>query len=113
MSKSSLPITNIKQILRSVSLFSTFFFHSLWLNEGFATYTMFESVSKMDWDISADMMYRYLTKRFQPAMISDSYKTSRPMHPVSLEHPKNIRDSFDSITYGKGMFYLKYKLQNK
>ena len=74
---------------------------------------MFESVSKMDWDISAGMMYLWIEKRFQPAMISDSYKTSRPMHPVSLDHPLDARDSFDSITYGKGLVYLIYKFQTK
>ena len=73
---------------------------------------MFESVSKMDWDISEGMIYMFIQKRFQPGMILDSYKTSRPMHPVSLEHPLNVRDSFDKITYSKGISYISYKLQN-
>ena len=55
----------------------------------------------------------FIQKRFQPGMIFDSYKNSRPMHPESLDHPLNVRDSFDKITYSKGISYLIYKIQNK
>ena len=74
---------------------------------------MFESVSKMDWDISEDMMYMWIRKRFQKGMISDSYKTSRAMHPESLHHPLNVRDSFDSITYSKGISYFINERQDE
>ena len=74
---------------------------------------MFESVSKMKWDISEGMMYMFLRERFQPGMIFDSYKTSRPMHPESLEHPLNVRDSFDMIAYHKGISYFINKLKMK
>ena len=74
---------------------------------------MFESVSTMKWDISKGMMYMWIRNRFQPGMIFDSYKNSRQMHPESLDHPLDIRDSFDSITYSKGKSYFMNKLKMK
>ena len=81
---------------------------SLWLNEGFATYSMFESISKMDWDISNAMMSRFMTTRFAPVMISDGYETSNPIRPTNLNHPLDIRSQFSSIPYSKGDDYLNY-----
>ena len=67
----------------------------------------------MKWDISEGMMYMFLRERFQPGMIFDSYKTSRPLHLESLEHPLNVRDSFDMIAYHKGISYFINKLKMK
>ncbi|XP_064595778.1 glutamyl aminopeptidase-like [Liolophura sinensis] len=76
----------------------------LWLNEGFASTLMFFAMdhSYPDWKVFAIMV----AEDIFPVMVSDSLEAS---HPVStpVDHPDDIMQSFDLISYNKGMAILR------
>ncbi|XP_048251053.1 glutamyl aminopeptidase-like [Haliotis rufescens] len=76
----------------------------LWLNEGFASILMFFAMDNAypEWNVFAIQVVEYMF----PAMVKDALVTS---HPVSadIEDPNDIHQSFDIISYNKGMAVLR------
>jgi len=76
----------------------------LWLNEGFASYMEYKGVSNYhpDWD----MEFQFLTNDLHRVMELDSTVNSHPIvQPVN--HPDQITEIFDRISYAKGASVLR------
>lgn len=76
----------------------------LWLNEGFASYVEYLGVSHIhpDWDMDS----QFLIEDMQPVMTIDSVISSHPIV-VPVNHPDQISEAFDSISYSKGASILR------
>ncbi|XP_046543779.1 glutamyl aminopeptidase-like [Haliotis rubra] len=76
----------------------------LWLNEGFASLLMYFAMDNAypEWNVFAIQVVEYMF----PAMVKDALVTS---HPVSadIEDPDDVQQSFDIISYNKGMAVLR------
>ncbi|XP_062618582.1 aminopeptidase N-like, partial [Saccostrea cucullata] len=77
----------------------------LWLNEGFASLLMYFAMDAIypDWNV---FTLSVVAKEVFPVMVKDAMTTS---HPVStpIATPDDIAESFDSISYSKGMAILR------
>lgn len=76
----------------------------LWLNEGFASYMEYKGVSNYhpDWDMES----QFLTMDLHRVMDLDSTVNSHPIvQPVN--HPDQITEIFDRISYAKGASVLR------
>ncbi|XP_062584013.1 glutamyl aminopeptidase-like, partial [Saccostrea cucullata] len=77
----------------------------LWLNEGFASLLMYFAMDAIypDWNV---FTLSVVAKEVFPVMVKDAMTTS---HPVStpIDTPDDIAESFDSISYSKGMAILR------
>ncbi|XP_047485886.1 glutamyl aminopeptidase-like [Penaeus chinensis] len=76
----------------------------LWLNEGFASYIEYKGVAnyEKDWDMEG----QFLVDDLQRVMVLDGQLTSHPIvQPVN--HPDEITEIFDSISYSKGASVLR------
>lgn len=78
--------------------------NDLWLNESFATFMSFKTVDKYhrDWDLWG---YFLLTET-SGAMRADSLNGSHPID-VTVNHPDDVAQIFDEISYGKGASILR------
>lgn len=76
----------------------------LWLNEGFASFIEYKGV---DWaEPSWNMMDQFLTDDLQPVMELDVRNSSHPII-QSVNHPDEINEIFDVISYSKGASVLR------
>lgn len=77
----------------------------LWLNEGFASLLMYFAMDAIypEWNV---FTLSVVAKEVFPVMVKDALTTS---HPVStpIATPDDIAESFDSISYSKGMAVLR------
>ncbi|EDV25745.1 uncharacterized protein TRIADDRAFT_35766 [Trichoplax adhaerens] len=71
----------------------------LWLNEGFASFTEYLGVNEYqpDWE----MMSQIVPLDYQRAFGLDAFVTSHPVQ-VTVNHPDEINEVFDAISYSKG-----------
>ena len=78
--------------------------NDLWLNESFATFMATKIVDKFypEWDL----WDQFLDDAMNTAMALDALKTSHPID-VKVNHPSEIREIFDSISYDKGGCILR------
>jgi len=78
--------------------------NDLWLNESFATFMATKIVDKFypEWDL----WDQFLDDAMNTAMALDALKTSHPID-VEVNHPSEIREIFDSISYDKGGCILR------
>ena len=78
--------------------------NDLWLNESFATFMATKIVDKFypNWDL----WQQFLDDAMLQAMSVDSLKNSHPID-VKVDHPAQIREIFDSISYDKGGCVLR------
>ena len=78
--------------------------NDLWLNESFATYMATKFVDKFypKWDL----WDQFLEDAMNVAMGLDSLKSSHPID-VKVNHPSEIREIFDAISYDKGGCVLR------
>ena len=78
--------------------------NDLWLNESFATFMATKIVDKFypEWEL----WDQFLEEAMNQAMGLDSLKSSHPIN-VKVNHPAEIREIFDSISYDKGGCVLR------
>ena len=78
--------------------------NDLWLNESFATFMATKIVDRFypEWDY----WDQFLDDAMSTAMSLDALKTSHPID-VKVNHPSEIREIFDSISYDKGGCILR------
>ena len=78
--------------------------NDLWLNESFATFMATKIVDRFypEWDY----WDQFLDDAMNTAMSLDALKTSHPID-VNVNHPSEIREIFDSISYDKGGCILR------
>lgn len=76
----------------------------LWLNEGFASYIEYKGVAnyEKEWDMEG----QFLVNDLQRVMVLDSQLTSHPIV-QAVNHPDEITEIFDSISYSKGASVLR------
>uniref|UniRef100_A0A1B6M3I9 Aminopeptidase n=1 Tax=Graphocephala atropunctata TaxID=36148 RepID=A0A1B6M3I9_9HEMI len=76
----------------------------LWLNEGFASYVECLGVDAVEpsWRIPE----QFVVQEMQSVFLLDVYRSS---HPISVEvnHPNEIDEIFDTISYGKGASIIR------
>ncbi|XP_039289965.1 aminopeptidase N isoform X2 [Nilaparvata lugens] len=76
----------------------------LWLNEGFATYVECLGVDAVE--PSWRKLEQFVTEDLQNVFLLDAYKSSHPIS-VNVNHPNEIDDIFDSISYEKGAAVIR------
>ena len=76
----------------------------MWLNEGFATWIEYLSVSKClpHWNIWGYHANEHLYRAFQ----LDSLHSTHPIE-VEVKSPEDLNDIFDSISYSKGSCVIR------
>uniref|UniRef100_A0A6G1SDN0 Aminopeptidase n=1 Tax=Aceria tosichella TaxID=561515 RepID=A0A6G1SDN0_9ACAR len=76
----------------------------LWLNEGFASFMEYLCVDHIfpEWE----MWSQFLTDDYSPAMSLDSLHNSHPIE-VPVNHPSEIDEIFDAISYSKGAAVIR------
>jgi len=76
----------------------------LWLNEGFARFMEFIAVDHLfpDWD----MWTEFVQSVYGLALSLDAMQTSHPVE-VEVNHPDEINDIFDAISYAKGASIIR------
>ncbi|XP_052786340.1 glutamyl aminopeptidase-like [Mya arenaria] len=76
----------------------------LWLNEGFASTLMYFAMDHEfpEWNV----LEIVVVEDMFPVMVKDALVTSHPVSP-NIEHPDEIAESFDQISYNKGMAILR------
>ncbi|XP_068219694.1 glutamyl aminopeptidase-like [Palaemon carinicauda] len=76
----------------------------LWLNEGFASYIEYKGVAnyEKDWDMEG----QFVIDDLQRVMVLDSQLSSHPIV-QAVNHPDEITEIFDSISYSKGASVLR------
>ncbi|KAL7633447.1 UNVERIFIED_CONTAM: hypothetical protein RMT77_016318 [Armadillidium vulgare] len=76
----------------------------LWLNEGFASYIEYKGVAyhEPDWE----MMNQFVTSDLQPVFQLDQILSSHPII-QEVNHPNEITEIFDKISYSKGASVLR------
>jgi len=76
----------------------------LWLNEGFASYVECLGVHAVqpDWRIPE----QFVVHELQNVFLLDVYRSSHPIS-VQVNHPNEIDEIFDTISYGKGASIIR------
>ncbi|MBI3631917.1 MAG: M1 family metallopeptidase [Candidatus Vogelbacteria bacterium] len=76
----------------------------LWLNEGFASWIEYLAVHHLfpEWDIWTQFVYSDLNR----ALELDSLVNTHPVE-VLVNHPREIREIFDAISYSKGASIIR------
>ena len=80
------------------------FWTQLWLNEGFARFMEFVAIDILfpDWDAWTE----FVQSVFGVAQSLDAMKSSHPVE-VQVQHPDEIHDIFDAISYAKGASLIR------
>ncbi|KAI2509760.1 metalloaminopeptidase [Fragilaria crotonensis] len=80
------------------------FWTQLWLNEGFARFMEFVAIDTLfpDWDAWTE----FVQSVFGVAQSLDAMKSSHPVE-VEVQHPDEIQDIFDAISYAKGASLIR------
>ena len=80
------------------------FWTQLWLNEGFARFMEFVAIDILfpDWDAWTE----FVQSVFGVAQSLDAMKSSHPVE-VEVQHPDEIHDIFDAISYAKGASLIR------
>eukprot|EP00794_Sanderia_malayensis_P019482 gene19482-21406_t len=78
--------------------------NDLWVQEGMASYIEYYAVDEVhpDWK----MMEQFLVDDWRSGMSLDALASSHPIV-MPVEHPKKIKEIFDSITYRKGSSIIR------
>jgi len=76
----------------------------LWLNEGFASYVEFIGTNHAE--PSYEMFQQIVTDDVQDVMAVDALESSHPIS-VVVNHPDEINELFDRISYGKGASIIR------
>jgi len=71
----------------------------LWLNEGFASYTEYIGTNHVSPETA--ILDRFVLESLQPALGYDSLTSSHPIS-IPVNHPNEISEIFDTISYLKG-----------
>ncbi|PAA72244.1 hypothetical protein BOX15_Mlig032987g1 [Macrostomum lignano] len=76
----------------------------IWLNEGFASFVEVLAMDQLhpDWDVDAQFVVDDLKRGLQ----SDGVQSSHPIY-VEVNHPDEVNEIFDTITYSKGSSVLR------
>ncbi|MEN9390696.1 MAG: hypothetical protein RLZZ283_796 [Candidatus Parcubacteria bacterium] len=76
----------------------------LWLNEGFASYLEYVAVDALfpEWHIWDSFVH----DEGDTAMRLDSLKSTHPIE-VAVQHPNEISEIFDALSYSKGAFLIR------
>ena len=77
---------------------------SLWLNEGFASYVEYLGAEHVA--PASGIMDRFPIKEIQTTFGYDSLQSSHPIS-VQVQHPDEIGQIFDAISYGKGASIIR------
>lgn len=82
------------------------YFHKqdVWLNEGYATFIEFLCVHHLF--PSFDIWTQFITNSLTPALDADSLNSSHPIE-VPVNHPSEIDEIFDVISYQKGASVIR------
>lgn len=77
---------------------------SLWLNEGFASYMQYAAVDsiKPEWNVWTEFVATMRKK----ALSLDSLSSSHPIE-VEVNHPDEVNEIFDAISYNKGSAVIR------
>jgi puromycin-sensitive aminopeptidase len=80
------------------------FWTQLWLNEGFARYMEFVAIDHLfpTWDIWTE----FVQSVYGLALSLDALESSHPVE-VPVQHPDEIREIFDAISYAKGASIIR------
>ena len=76
----------------------------MWLNEGFASYVEYLGADHVA--PSSGIMDRFPIREIQSTFLYDSLQSSHPIS-IKVEHPDEIGQIFDSISYGKGASIIR------
>jgi puromycin-sensitive aminopeptidase len=76
----------------------------LWLNEGFASWIEFLLVDHVHPEYQ--IWLQYITMALTRAMSLDSLRSSHPVE-VEIEHPSDVDEVFDNISYDKGSVVVR------
>ena len=76
----------------------------LWLNEGFASWMEYLATDYCypEWNIWKQFIYEHMSRGFK----LDSLKSSHPIE-IEVNHPSEIDEIFDSISYSKGSSIIR------
>lgn len=89
-----------------LSIFSNIFSdaHSLWLNEGYATFVEYLCVDNLFPEF--DIWTQFVTATYIRALELDCLENSHPIE-VPVGHPSEIDEIFDDISYNKGACIIR------
>jgi tricorn protease interacting factor F2/3 len=76
----------------------------IWLNESFATFMSYRVLDRVSPEF--DSWSEFLTRWSAPAFRGDSLESTHPIF-LPVEHPDDIAQIFDEISYGKGASVLR------
>lgn len=76
----------------------------LWLNEGYASFVEFLCVNHLFPEY--DIWTQFLTDMYTPALSADCLENSHPIE-VAVNHPAEIDEIFDEISYNKGASVIR------
>lgn len=76
----------------------------LWLNEGFASYV--ENIGTDHVEPETSILDRFCLETMYNTFALDALQTSHPIS-VKVNHPNEINEIFDSISYGKGASIIR------
>jgi len=76
----------------------------LWLNEGFASYM--EDIGTYHVQPELNIVDRFVIHSVQPAMSLDALESSHPIS-IPVNHPDEINEIFDTISYKKGASVIR------
>lgn len=76
----------------------------LWLNEGFASWMKYFAVDYIfpEWNI----WEQFMSDAFAPALALDGLRSTHPVE-ITINHPSEIGQSFDAISYEKGAVVIR------
>ncbi len=76
----------------------------LWLNESFATYMAYKTIDHIfpQWQV----MTKFVLNEYTHGLALDSLENTHPIE-VPVNHPSEIRQIFDAISYSKGASVLR------
>ncbi|XP_067012607.2 aminopeptidase N isoform X2 [Anabrus simplex] len=86
------------------NLVTPMWWNDLWLKEGFATYIGYQGVNHIEPSWREDQ--RFIQKTVQQVLRTDALESSHPIS-VPVNHPNQIRQIFDSISYSKGASIIR------
>ena len=76
----------------------------LWLNEGFASYVEYLGVNEVEPEMK--IMDQFTSSEIHRAFKLDCLENSHPIN-VPINHPDDISDAFDAISYSKGSSIIR------